>query len=55
MEMDSMTTNWIRYIGTPSFNEYASSLSVMPDGSLYLLGQINANGFTNGGTDLLIA
>ena len=40
MQKDSMATLWIRYIGTPSFNEYSASLSVMADGSLYLLGQI---------------
>jgi len=55
MDKDTSSTLWVRYIGTPSFNEYSASLSVMPDGSLYLLGQIQANGFTNGGTDLLIA
>jgi Beta-propeller repeat len=47
-------TMWVRYIGTPSFNEYAYSLTLSPEGNIYALGQIQASGFTNGNTDFLI-
>lgn len=53
-DKDSLTTLWVKYLGTASFNEYAYSLTVTPDGSIFALGQISANGFTNGNNDLLL-
>lgn len=38
VDKDTVTTNWVRYIGSASFNEYGTSLSVMSDGSVYILG-----------------
>jgi hypothetical protein len=54
-DKDDAKTLWVRTIGTPSFNEYAYSLSLSADGVVYLLGQISANGLTNGNNDLLFA
>jgi|LauGreDrversion4_2_1035121.scaffolds.fasta_scaffold1772089_1 hypothetical protein len=47
-------TYWTRYIGTPSFSEYAYSLALSSDGNIFALGQISATGFTNGNSDLLL-
>jgi hypothetical protein len=51
---DFLNTLWVKYIGTPSFNEYAYSLSITKDGNIFALGQISANGITNGNNDLFI-
>jgi hypothetical protein len=44
----------VRYIGTSSFDEIGKSLHVLSDGTIWALGQISANGFSNGNSDLLI-
>ena len=49
------TTTFVKYIGTTSFNEYSKGITVLADGSVYLMGQISANGFSNGNSDILIA
>ncbi len=53
-DKDTARTNWVRYIGTPSFNEYGYKLAVSSEGTIFVLGQISANGFTNGNADILI-
>lgn len=47
-------TFWTRYIGTPSFSEYAYSLAVSQEGNIFAMGQISATGFTNGNSDILM-
>jgi hypothetical protein len=47
-------TFWSRYVGTPSFSEYAYSLAVSQDGNIFAMGQISASGFTNGNADILM-
>lgn len=37
-DKDTLAVDWVKYIGTPSFNEYAKGFSVMNDGSLYMVG-----------------
>lgn len=54
-DKDTASTLWVRTIGTSSFNEYSYGLSISPEGIVYILGQISANGFTNGNSDLLLA
>jgi hypothetical protein len=51
---DTLATYWVRYLGTSSFNEYSYTLQVLQDGTIFALGQISANGFTNGNLDLLL-
>jgi len=53
-DKDSLLTYWVKYIGTPSFDELGKSLMIMPDGNIWALGLISANGFTNGNSDVLI-
>jgi len=53
-DKESLSTLWVRYIGTSSFDEFGKSLNIMPDGTIWALGQISANGFSNGNADLLI-
>eukprot|EP00347_Sterkiella_histriomuscorum_P002714 403367090 len=49
------TTTFVKYIGTNSFSEISKGLTVLTDGSFFLMGQISANGFTNGNNDVLVA
>lgn len=49
------TATFVKYIGTTSFNEYSKGITVLSDGSLYLMGSISANGYTNGNSDILLA
>jgi hypothetical protein len=51
---DTLQTVWVRYIGTSSFDEIGKSLHILPDGTIWALGQIQANGFTNGNNDVLL-
>lgn len=48
------TATFVKYIGTTSFNEYSKGITVLSDGSVFSIGQISANGFTNGNSDILI-
>jgi hypothetical protein len=50
-----VSTVFVKYIGTPSFSEYSKGLSTLPDGGVLLIGQISANGYTNGNNDILMA
>lgn len=50
---DPSFTNWVRFIGTPSFSEYAYSLALGGD-TVFAMGQISATGFTNGNSDILM-
>lgn len=52
---DPSRASFVKYIGTPSFNELGSSLAIQTDGSVWLMGQISANSYTNGNNDILIA
>ncbi len=52
-DKDTASTLWVRTLGTPSFNEYSSSLTVLSDGTLFMLGSISANGYTKGNIDIL--
>ena len=47
------STYWVKYIGTSS-HEYGNALTILKDGSVFALGQIKANGYTNGDTDMLL-
>ena len=51
---DPTQTSWTRYIGTPSFSEYAYSLDVSKEGHIFGLGSISATGFSNGNIDMLL-
>ena len=51
---DPTKTFWSRYIGTPSFSEYAYTLDVSKEGNIFGMGSISATGFSNGNLDLLV-
>ena len=53
-DLNMVTTNWVKYIGTPSFNEYAYNLATSIDGTIFVLGQTDAYGISMGSTDLLV-
>lgn len=53
-DKETLITYWVKYIGTPSFDEIGKSLNIMPDGTIWALGQVSANGISNGNIDLLI-
>ena len=53
-DKDTASINWIRSIGSPSFPEISKSIGVKGDGSIFVLGYIQAFGFTNGGNDVFL-
>lgn len=37
-DKETLTTYWVKYIGTSSFDEIGKSLNIMPDGTIWALG-----------------
>ena len=50
----SASLNWVKYLGTASFNEYSYRMTVGSDGTIFALGSIQAIGFTHGALDVLV-
>jgi len=52
---DPSSVTYVKYVGTVSYEEHAKGLAVKSDGSLIIMGDIEADGFTNGNMDVFIA
>lgn len=46
---------FVKYIGTSQFPEYSQSISVLSDGSFFLMGQIQALSYSNGNSDIFLS
>lgn len=49
------TAAFVKYIGTAQFSELSSSISVLTDGSFFVMGQISAISYSNGNSDIFMS